>query len=165
MPPAPGGRLITSYGSTGEGLPRNQLERGDFSHLDLSSVENVAELFRGCQSLREVDLCGRFRALRYMPHEGFMRPGPFGYVFLDCDSLERWRVTDRWPVRGDGIPTPIDERGWWSQRDGRWMSEQEIAERGPVDDTYSVGNLRRVPRRSILDMPLDELAYRLRNMS
>lgn len=61
-------------------------------------------------------------------------------MFEGCTTLERWAVSQSWPVDVEGaIPTPNNERrAWWSKRERTWLSVVEIRNRGRMADMYTL---------------------------
>ncbi|MDO5119699.1 MAG: hypothetical protein Q4D48_06395, partial [Coriobacteriales bacterium] len=59
-------------------------------------------------------------------------------MFDNCVSLEEWAIPETWPMEKAGaIPKPTSTRdAWWSQRDAKWMSMDEIRSRGRMADTF-----------------------------
>lgn len=104
------------------------LKELDFSQVRTPALEKVGYMFRGCWNLRSLDLRGL----------DLSRVGSLSHLFDGIDYLECWRVSAAWPVNRPGAipePPPYND-GWWSERDRRWMTVEEIRARGPVADTY-----------------------------
>lgn len=101
----------------------------DLSYFDTSHATDMSGMFRYCSNLKEIDLSG-FDTSRVTNMKD---------MFVGCNNLKKWTVNASWPVELEGaIPEPTAENEmWWSARDGRWMSTQEIRDRGPVADTYT----------------------------
>lgn len=105
-----------------------RLECVDLSSFDTSRVTNMNAMFEGCSSLRGLDLSG-FDASQVKRMKA---------MFRGCTSLKRWAISDTWPVRRYGaIPEPKTGGGWWSERESRLMTPDEIRARGPMADTLT----------------------------
>ena len=101
----------------------------DLSGFDTSQVESMSHMFNRCKSLTNLDLSG-FDTSRVTDMHS---------MFSGCRSLERWTIPDTWPVGLYGaIPSSRTNNGkWWSERDGRWMTQAQIISRGPMADTFT----------------------------
>ncbi len=133
----------------------SRLRSLDLSGFDTSQVTNMRWMFNGCSSLEELDLSGfdtsrvtvmdgmfyRCTRLKSLDLSGFdtSQVTDVKNIFEACLSLEIWKVPATWPVHLDGaIPKPRAENGmWWSERDGVWLTVDQIRARGPVADTYT----------------------------
>ena len=133
----------------------HELESVDLTGLDLSRVQSLWSAFDSCESLKEIDLsqvhtpalkkvgymfrgCSNLRSADLRGLD-ISQVKSFSHLFDHCDNLERWTVSELWPVSyPDTIPKPTADCGmWWSTNDRRWMTVEEISERGPVADTYT----------------------------
>lgn len=133
----------------------------DLSCLDTSQVTDMHGMFQYCVSLADINLLGLDTSQVTDMHRMFLECCKLRSLdlssidaskltntkdmFKRCFSLERLVVPESWPVGSEGaIPTPTAENGmWWSTSDGRWMTVEEIRDRGPVEDTYT--NVESVP--------------------
>ncbi|MBQ1840843.1 MAG: BspA family leucine-rich repeat surface protein, partial [Atopobiaceae bacterium] len=133
----------------------------DLSCLDTSQVTDMHGMFQYCVSLADINLLGLDTSQVTDMHRMFLECCKLRSLdlssidaskltntkdmFKRCFSLERLVVPESWPVGSEGaIPTPTAENGmWWSMSDGRWMTVEEIRDRGPVEDTYT--NVESVP--------------------
>ena len=100
----------------------------DLSGFDTSLAVNIRSMFATCRNLQSIDLSGCDTSrVRYLYN-----------IFDSCRSLKHWAVNETWPIRvEDAIPTPTAANGkWWSERARRWMSVDEIRERGPIADSF-----------------------------
>ena len=83
-----------------------------------------------CTSLREADLSG-IDTCGYTPSTGG--------VFSNCTSLETLKLGAGYEASKDQdglLPAPTSDTGkWWSATQGAWLSNDEIATRGPMADT------------------------------
>jgi surface protein len=130
------------------------LEQVDLSCLDTSRVQTMAHLFHNCHALRRVSLHGLDLSQVKSLWSAFdhcesledldltvsvMPPAEkTEYLFRNCASIKRWKVSDAWPVRHDTIPAPTSECDmWWSTREQRWMTVWQIVERGPAADIFA----------------------------
>lgn len=104
------------------------LRRASLHGLDLSRVKSLWSAFDHCESLEDLDL-----TVSSMPPAEKTE-----YLFRNCASIKRWKVSDAWPIRHDTIPEPTSECGkWWSAREQRWMTVWQIVERGPAADVFT----------------------------
>jgi surface protein len=130
------------------------LEEVDLSCLDTSQVQTMAHLFHNCHALRRASLRGldlsRVKSLwSAFDHcesledldltVSAMPPlEKTGYLFRACTSIKRWKVSEAWPARHDTIPAPTSKCGmWWSMREQRWMTVDQIVERGLASDVFT----------------------------
>ena len=103
------------------------LEALDLSGFDTSRVTNMSGMFEGCRRIRSLDLSG---------FDTSKAPN-MKDMFKGCDSLERWVISDSWPVERDGaIPAPQNNGAWWSEHDGRWLGVDAIRRRGRMADAF-----------------------------
>lgn len=119
----------TSHVTTMRGMFAHceKLAQVDLSGLDTSQVVRMSCMFEGCKSLEILDLSGLDASnVRWTKA-----------MFRGCTKLKQWTVSDTWPVRlYEAIPEPKPSGGWWSEREGRLMTTEEIRARGPVADTF-----------------------------
>lgn len=137
-----------------EGFSFSFIESLDLSGLDTSQVTDMSCLFRNCERLESLDLTGLdtsrttnmismfegCKVLKCLDLSGFdaSHVNRTKAMFRGCTSLKRWVVSDTWPIRLFGaIPEPKEGGIWWSERDGRLMTIDEIRARGPVADTFT----------------------------
>ncbi|WP_159430814.1 BspA family leucine-rich repeat surface protein [Olsenella phocaeensis] len=70
------------------------------------------------------------------------------HVFRDVAGLVEWKVGKGFrPAVLDELPSSPDERGWWSVKDSRWYTNDQIkSQRSGMADTYrSKGEEKPVP--------------------
>lgn len=104
------------------------LRRASLRGLDLSRVKSLWSAFDHCESLEDLDL-----TVSAMPPVEKTR-----YLFRGCTSIKRWKVSEAWPARHDTIPAPTSKCGmWWSMREQRWMTVDQIVERGLASDVFT----------------------------
>jgi len=156
-------RSVTNMTSAFEGCA--SLTELDLSRLKGASVWEMYHCFMGCSSLTKIDLsditvhiyqegyvlyrnkdldswfreCRSLKALRLPEAVGRRQRVYFHQLFDGCDSLERWEAPESWPISDSGaIPKPTAKCSmWWSERDQRWMTVEEVRRRGPMADTYT----------------------------
>ena len=133
----------------------SRLKRLDLSGFDTSQVTDMRWMFNGCSSLEALDLssfdtsqvtdmsgmfyrCTRLKSLDLSSFDTSQVTDAKS-VFETCLSLETCKVSATWPVHLDGaIPKPTAKNGmWWSERDGVWLTVDQIRARGPIADTYT----------------------------
>ena len=103
----------------------------DLSGWDTSRVTMMANMFSGCSSLASLDLSGwdTLGAITFQ-------------MFSDCSSLASitagkgaGRMLSSYP---SGFPAGRDGKGWFSARDRRWFTVDEISSgRQGIADTYT----------------------------
>ena len=118
----------------------------DLSGFDTSRVQYMWGMFSGCSSLASLDLSG-FNISWIMNLED---------VFQGCSSLASITVgKDAWRIFSSsdlsGLPAGKDSRGWFSARDRRWFTVDEISSgRQGIADTYTTyetGGGSRTPKQ------------------
>ena len=103
----------------------------DLSGWDTSGVTHIPRMFSGCSSLASLDLSGwdTLGAITFQ-------------MFSDCSSLASitagkgaGRMLSSYP---SGFPAGRDGKGWFSARDRRWFTVDEISSgRQGIADTYT----------------------------
>ena len=121
------------------------LKQLDVSHWDTSKVksdkpsahdtEGASEfnagmnlMFENCSSLRSLDLSS-------WDTTGVTQAT---HMFDNCGSLESVTVGEKYAINSaDMVPEPLTTSGWWSTRDGKWISKADIVSgRSGVADLY-----------------------------
>jgi surface protein len=121
------------------------LKQLDVSHWDTSKVksdkpsahdtEGASEfnagmnlMFENCSSLRSLDLSS-------WDTTGVTQAT---HMFDNCGSLESVTVGEKYAINSaDMVPEPLTTSGWWSTRDGKWISKADVVSgRSGVADLY-----------------------------
>ena len=134
------------------------LERADLSGIDAPQLERMDDLFRGCTALVEVSFEG-FCA-PHLHNVANLLKGCSSLKSIDlsslatdetlfaseafegCTALEQFSIPANWPLKYESyratLPEPTAPCGkWWSCAESRWMSPEEICERGQMADTFT----------------------------
>ena len=117
----------------------------DLSGWDTSKVTDMAGMFYGCSALASLDLSG---------WDTSRVPWMWG-MFQGCSSLASIAVgKDAWRIFSSdlpGFPAGRDGKGWFSARDRRWFTVDEISSgRQGIADTYTTyetGGGSRTPKQ------------------
>ncbi|WP_050342886.1 BspA family leucine-rich repeat surface protein [Olsenella sp. oral taxon 807] len=104
----------------------------DLSHLDTSNVMDMSDMFWSCSSLASLDLS----------HLDTSRVTDMGWMFYGCSSLSSIAVGKgagrMLSSDSSGFPAGRDGKGWFSARDRRWLTVDEISSgRQGIADTYT----------------------------
>lgn len=125
----------------------SSLEELDVSGWDVRSVgiANYADMFEGCSSLKSIDLSHWDNYDQFYPILA-VPSGVNNNIFDGCASLEAITVGERFvtcrsesEIRYTGwlFPQSSNPDGWWSKRDGRWLTNEEAMCRPGIADTYT----------------------------
>ena len=130
----------------------------DLSGWDTSRVTKMGSMFSGCRSLASLDLSsfdtsqvtdmggmfGNCRSLASLDVSGFdtSRGTDMAGMFDGCPALSSITVGKgagrMLSVEASGFPAGRDGRGWFSARDRRWFTAEELSPgRQGIADTYT----------------------------
>ncbi|MBR3384471.1 MAG: BspA family leucine-rich repeat surface protein, partial [Atopobiaceae bacterium] len=150
---------VTDFGAMFDGC--ESLTSIDASGWSLASAQTASYMFRGCSSLTSLSLAGEgggslgsaqamfegcsslasldLSAVRF----GSGSESELHTTFSGCASLASFTMGEalyqgRWGslMNESRLPAPTAANGmWWSTADAAWMTNAQIAERGPCADT------------------------------
>lgn len=107
----------------------NSVDALDVSKWDTSKVTNMSYLFSYCTNVASLDLS----------HWDTSAVTEFEGMFFNDTALSTIRLGSRYQINAPSMfPEATVNDGWWSTKDGRWYTKDEImASRSGTADTYT----------------------------